>query len=357
MDKHLEHIQKLLWDDTIPQLEGSLAEDPLFVQIHDELKTIREILAAFSEGDFSPAITAQGVIPGSLKTLQAHLQHMIRLLYLIEKEDFSHEIRLVGELSSAFNNMVSKLGQNLGELRRKEALLTSINSSLRSEVESLESLKESEARFKFLASHDPLTGILNRRSFIEMAEAGLANAAKLFTPCCVAMMDIDYFKRFNDTYGHVAGDEALRHVVKTIETGLRKKDFMGRYGGEEFVFFFNGTDEKSGFWVLERLRKKLMETPVVLESGPVSICASFGLVGAAAEAAGAAMERLSEDNYIQKLIDDADTALYAAKKAGRNRVMLYSSGQESSGQIIMPVIEETPETVESAVSDGETGLL
>jgi len=304
--EYLEHIRKLLRDVKVPELQDELAEDPLLVQIHDELRAIREIMLAFSSGDFSPVITTRGVIPGCLKALQANLRHLIWQVQLVEKGDFSQEIKFMGEFSHAFNNMLRKLRIRLFELQEHE-----------------KNLKESEARFKFLANHDPLTGVYNRRSFIELAGVELSNAASLSIPCCMAMMDIDHFKQFNDTYGHLAGDEALRHAVRTIEVTLRKNDFMGRYGGEEFILFFYDTDEETGFRVVERLRKNLPEKPVFLKSGPVSIYASFGVVASS-------MEDPKDKDYVQALISDADTALYAAKKAGRNRVILYKSSQTMS---------------------------
>jgi diguanylate cyclase (GGDEF)-like protein len=243
----------------------------------------------------------------------------------------------MGEFSAAFNSMVRSLKLSLEILQEKEESLLDINNKLREDVQLMEILKESEARFKFLASHDPLTGILNRSSFIEMAGVELANAENLGVPCCLAMMDIDHFKVFNDTYGHIAGDEALRHVVKTVESGLRKNDFMGRYGGEEFLMFFYGADEKTGMRVVERLRKKLCETPVTMGSGNVTIRASFGVVTSKSE-------NHQEKGYMQSLINDADTALYAAKMAGRNMVILYNPGQKTRRQAIPSIGDDEPAT-------------
>jgi diguanylate cyclase (GGDEF)-like protein len=236
---------------------------------------------------------------------------------MVEKGDFTQEISFMGEFSNAFNSMVRRFSLSLSKLQEEEETLTDINDKLRKEVEYMETLKESEAHFKFLASHDHLTGILNRRSFIELAVIELANAANLCVPCCLAMMDIDHFKNFNDTYGHLAGDEALRHVVKAVEAKLRKNDFMGRYGGEEFIIFFYDADEETGRRVLDRLRKYLSESPVPLEKGPVKIHASFGF-------AVNDRKKSTEKGYVQKLIHDADIALYAAKLSGRNRVVFFS---------------------------------
>jgi diguanylate cyclase (GGDEF)-like protein len=299
--EYFEHIQRLMHDRQIPELPEELADDPLFVQIHNELKEMREVMLAFSAGNFAPPIASRGFISGCLKSLQAKVRHLFWQLQMIENGDFSQEVRFMGEFSTAFNNMVSKLRWSLMELQKKE-----------------NALRESESRFKVLASQDYVTGIYNRRSFIELSEYRLTKAAGESVPCCLAMMDIDHFKAFNDTYGHLAGDAVLRHVVKIMEGSLRKDDFMGRYGGEEFVFFFYNIEEKTGAEVVDRLRKKLAETQVHLDAGPVSVYASFGVVGCD-------MENSKDDKeYVQKRINDADRALYAAKKAGRNRVMLYT---------------------------------
>ena len=299
----LKHIQKLLQDKKIPKLEKELADNPLLAEIHDELETIRKLLKAFSCGNFSSDITVRGKIPGCLKSLQANLRHLTWQVQMIEKGDFSQEVHFMGEFSTAFNNMVRKLQSSLTELQEQK-----------------KNLKQSEARFKFLANHDSLTGVLNRRSFLELAEVELNNAADESVLCCMVMMDIDHFKIFNDTYGHLAGDEALRHAVKTIKSGLRKHDFMGRYGGEEFIIFFYGADEQVGFKIVERLRKKLAETPVTLENGDITIYSSFGV-------AGSVLEEHKNSGYVQKLINNADMALYVAKKTGRNKVIIYDPKQ------------------------------
>jgi len=307
----LKHIIKLLKDSNVPELTDEYAKEPLIVQIHEELKIIREISTAFASGDFSPTITIKGVIPENLKSLQANLRNLIWQVQMVEKGDFAQEVNFIGEFSNAFNSMVRRLNLSLHKLNEKEETLadiTNMNNKLRKEVENIESLKKSNTQLKFLVSHDPLTGTLNRRAFVEMAEIELASAAYLCVPCCLAMMDIDHFKKFNDTYGHLAGDEALRHTVKTIESRLRKNDFMGRYGGEEFILFFYNANKDTGLKILERLREHLSET---------QIRASFGYVETE-------VEKSADKGYIQKLIRDADAALYDAKLSGRNKVVLFN---------------------------------
>jgi diguanylate cyclase len=134
------------------------------------------------------------------------------------------------------------------------------------------------------------------------------------------MMDLDHFKNFNDTWGHQAGDEALRHVVAIIASLLRKNDFLGRYGGEEFVFFFSYADKTTGLAIAERVREAIAGSPVKLESGPVPIYASFGVAMA---------EDLPPEetgDKLESLIRGADFALYRAKEGGRNQVVLFSPG-------------------------------
>jgi diguanylate cyclase (GGDEF)-like protein len=316
----LEHIRKLLRDNVVPGLEEDLADIPLLREIHEEIKIIRETLLSFSAGDFSPTIKIRGIIPGCLKALQSHLQHLVWQVQLVAKGDFTQEIHFMGEFSSAFNAMVRQLNKTLQELKQKEETLMALTDTLRNEVDNrntvVEALQESEARLKYLASHDPLTGTLNRLSFIEMAAAELKNAAKVGVSCCMAIMDLDHFKRFNDTYGHVSGDEALRHAVRILSGGLRKGDFLGRYGGEEFTIFFFNADAETGMAIAERLRKALAFSPVLLENQAVQIAASFGVTVAEGNP--------EEKEYVQKLIANADIALYGAKRCGRNKVMLYN---------------------------------
>jgi diguanylate cyclase (GGDEF)-like protein len=297
---YLEHIRSLLKDRKPPELRGELAENPLLVQIHNDLSAVRDAARALSAGDISRPVNARGFVPGCLKHLQAGLRHLIWEVRKIHMGDFSREIPFMGEFSAAFNDMVGRLRWSHSELREKEI-----------------SLRESEAHFKFLASHDHLTGCYNRRSFIELAEIKLAQAADARAPCCIALMDIDHFKAFNDTYGHLEGDRALCHAVKVVEAGLRDEDFIGRYGGEEFIIFLYSADETAGLKIAERLCESLAGNPVMLDVGFVTVRASFGVAGSGAESDGG-------EDRVTKLIHNADTALYAAKNAGRNRAVMYN---------------------------------
>jgi diguanylate cyclase (GGDEF)-like protein len=119
----------------------------------------------------------------------------------------------------------------------------------------------------------------------------------------------------------LAGDEALRHVVKVISSFSRKHDFLGRYGGEEFVFFFTSAEADKALVLAERIRESIERRPVNLELGPVPITASFGVA-----MAKIAEYKLSQNmkTHVETIIKNAHTAMYKAKNAGRNQVILYS---------------------------------
>jgi diguanylate cyclase (GGDEF)-like protein len=253
----LGHIEKLLWNYSAPVLNEDLAKIPRLKEIHDELEKIRHILSIFSTDQDD------------------------NLLILIER------------------------------LRRQ---IDTQNSAMKA-------LQKSESRYKDLASHDYLTGAMSRRFFLERAASELDNAARVGVSCGIMMIDLDFFKNYNDKYGHLAGDEALRHIVKVISSFSRKHDFLGRYGGEEFVFFFTSADAENAILLADRIREHIQNSPVNLDFGPVPITASFGVA-----MANFAEYKPGHDTkaHVDTIINNADTAMYKAKNAGRNQVVLFS---------------------------------
>jgi diguanylate cyclase (GGDEF)-like protein len=209
------------------------------------------------------------------------------------------------------------------DIHRELITLRRTAESLQNEINQRNStvvtLQEREYRFRYLAAHDSLTGAMNRASFMERAGRELRSALSAGEPCSIVMMDIDYFKRFNDTWGHVAGDEALRSVAGAVLAALRKNDFMGRYGGEEFVFFFGGADQQISAAIAERIRETIASKPINLNTGPVFITASFGVAAAEMD-----IDEYPGDEYVEQLINNADMAMYQAKKDGRNRVVCFT---------------------------------
>jgi diguanylate cyclase (GGDEF)-like protein len=328
----LDYMLKLLRDETMPEIPEEFAEVSAIQEIHRELGEIREALVSFSKGDLSPEISGQGMVLLCLKALQSQLRNLIQRMQTAGNGDFSRRTDYPGELTDAFNKMAAGVNDTLCDLRKKEETLLIMTRDLQNEVSlrssAVEVLQESELRFRHLASHDSLTGILNRRSFMEHASRELQFTTQHSPPRCIAIMDIDHFKDFNDNYGHINGDEALKHVVMVASEGLRKCDFLCRYGGEEFVFFLGNADLETGIKIAERLRKALENSPVNIDVGPVQVTASFGvapLIRSELPAQAAEQETI---DFIRTVIDRADRALYKAKRSGRNKVVAYEPGLE-----------------------------
>ena len=163
-----------------------------------------------------------------------------------------------------------------------------------------------------MAEVDGLTGACNRRHFAVLLARESVRSATTGVPLALMMVDIDHFKRVNDTYGHPAGDAALCHVVALLLRRVRRSDVVARYGGEEFAVLLPGSDGPAAARLAESLRADVAATPLAIPGSPVSLSltASFGV---AAIPAGAADGR--------SLLEAADRALYRAKEGGRNRVV------------------------------------
>jgi diguanylate cyclase (GGDEF)-like protein len=160
-----------------------------------------------------------------------------------------------------------------------------------------------------LAITDDLTGIYNRRYFFEMAEKKFAHALKHKIPLSALLVDLDHFKKFNDTYGHVVGDQVLRAAAQMMSSALRDTDIIGRYGGEEFSIILPDTNNSAAIYAAERLLANVADVPIDTEAGKLSIQLSIGIAGMS-----------KETPTLHSLIVRADQAMYIAKSAGRNRL-------------------------------------
>jgi diguanylate cyclase (GGDEF)-like protein/PAS domain S-box-containing protein len=158
------------------------------------------------------------------------------------------------------------------------------------------------------ATHDPLTGILSRRAILDALSRELSRERRQHNGLAIGICDIDHFKKVNDTHGHPVGDEVLCGLVRLLESNLRQYDFLGRFGGEEFVVIMPGIKENDLNMLFERLRDAVADNPIPTKAGNVSITVSIG----------ATTWRGNETK--DKLLAVADSALYQAKMEGRNRV-------------------------------------
>lgn len=166
-----------------------------------------------------------------------------------------------------------------------------------------------------LATKDALTGLRNRRYFLEGAETEFARARRHGRGFSLLIIDADHFKRVNDTYGHAAGDRCLQGLAEVCNRSLREVDLIGRLGGEEFAVAMPEADLATARLVAERLRQQIAENEVAGEDGPLRITVSIGVSSA-----------LPEDKSLDQTLRRADQALYVAKNGGRNRVAVDGSG-------------------------------
>jgi len=169
-------------------------------------------------------------------------------------------------------------------------------------------LKEAYRRIEELAELDELTGSFNRRSIMRMLDEEIARSGRLKLPCSVALVDLDFFKRINDLYGHPTGDEVLRTFAITVFANIRTIDRLGRYGGEEFLLILPDTDAASAVQMLDRLRTIIAELDWSAFSAGMQVTISAGVTA------------LRPNERSDTLLARADGALYASKARGRNRI-------------------------------------
>ncbi|MBH9577935.1 diguanylate cyclase [Inhella proteolytica] len=187
---------------------------------------------------------------------------------------------------------------------------------VRARVRTHLTLKQQSDQLRRLAFIDGLTGLHNRRALDERLNAELRHAARTAQPLALAMIDVDFFKAYNDHYGHQAGDDALRAVAQALQRGmLRPVDLAARYGGEEFVCLLPETEAPGALAVAERLRAAVQALALPHARSSVAEVLTVS-IGVAAWLASAGRPMLTPDTLLQA----ADAALYDAKHGGRNRV-------------------------------------
>lgn len=174
--------------------------------------------------------------------------------------------------------------------------------------------ERADAEHQKLAQLDALTGVPNRRALMESLDRVLAQAVREQRPLALMMVDIDHFKRVNDSYGHLAGDAVLAAVASCLKGGLRAQDALGRYGGEEFLIVLPATDAPGAARLAEHLRQAIEKMVVLWAGQQIRVTISLGVH------ARAPAGRVQAST----LIDTADQAMYAAKRAGRNRVEIQA---------------------------------
>ncbi len=205
------------------------------------------------------------------------------------------------EILRLLSTVVMQAGgiQNIVEASHKDLLETK---------RALNALQEEMAETRLLLNEDALTGVLNRRGLEQTLSRELSRAHRNKSKFSLGMLDLDHFKKINDTYGHEAGDQMLVQFASLIKTVLRKSDAVVRYGGEEFTLLLPDTDTRGAYFVLGRLQQLMSRSPLIFEGKEINTTFSAGIAG------------LRQDENGQDLLRRADEALYIAKNNGRNQI-------------------------------------
>ena len=217
----------------------------------------------------------------------------------------------------------------LSETRRMQDTNRALEQKLEASRDDIASLQRDLDDVRRESLLDPLTKIANRKSFDDGMEAAIAEARENGTPLCLMIVDIDHFKTFNDTYGHQTGDQVLRLVAMTLKSNIKGKDLAARYGGEEFVAILPSTDIEGAVIVAENIRRAIQAKELLKRSTNEKlgrITASFGVAA------------YQPGDTANMLIERADRCLYAAKHAGRNRVV--SESELEALQVQLPQIQD-----------------
>jgi two-component system, cell cycle response regulator len=235
--------------------------------------------------------------PGVCREVRKHDQHYIHILVLTSKNS---KRDVVEALEAGANDFLVKPFDS-------EELKARIGVGMR--ILRLEDdLVQAREDMRYKATHDALTSLLSRGAILDMLARELARTRRENGCTSALMLDLDHFKSVNDRYGHLVGDEVLREVSRRMLGRVRAYDFVGRFGGEEFLVVLNNCAAVNAFERAEDLRRIIAESPIETPSGPVPITASIGV--------------FSSDEFsslvVEAVLQQADRALYAAKAAGRN---------------------------------------
>lgn len=230
--------------------------------------------------------------------------------YIIMLTSKSEKSDIIEGLNEGADDYLAK-PFDLGELRAR------INAGKRI-VELHKELVDSKKKLEYQLEHDVLTGLYSRRFIMEKLNREIARSQRTGSSFAVAICDIDHFKKINDSYGHQAGDIVLREFGKILEGNIREYDSVGRIGGEEFLIIAPLNKDEAESAMFERIRSKVEKIRIRTESEEVSLTVSIGVTF------------YEKGESADKIISEADMALYEAKNSGRNRVVWSKKQEEKS---------------------------
>ncbi|WP_228535464.1 GGDEF domain-containing protein [Noviherbaspirillum malthae] len=314
----LENVGELLEDDS--WLSGQVANVQDLLAGPLSRSALLEATRSLKE-----VIYKQGVLKHSLKEAKVTVKNMMitfidRLGAVAATTGDFHEkmggytqkisqAQNIIELNAILDDMMRDTRSAQAEALRSREEMMAVRQEVQEAENRIHELESKLQEMSELVREDQLTGSLNRRGLDDAYEREAARATRRKTPLCVALLDLDDFKRLNDTYGHTAGDEALIHLVRVIKDTLRSMDVIARFGGEEFLVVLPETPLEEAVQTVTRIQRELTKQIFMYDNQKLLITFS----------AGVALRR--DDEEQTELIKRADEALYEAKRAGKNRVV------------------------------------
>jgi diguanylate cyclase (GGDEF)-like protein len=233
---------------------GDRSANDQLIELVIAIAQIREYVNSLSRGDLQASLELRGPLAGALKAMTANLRHLAWQANEIAAGDFGQRVDYLGDFSMAFNAMAENLETAISALRTRERELSSANVALQAAQEQLVEQ----------ATHDPLTGLLNRRALQEIWHAESSRADRAGGAITIAVVDLDSFKTINDQFGHDAGDAVLVGVASVSSRLLRASDRVFRMGGDEFLILMPDTPVTEALGICDRVRAAFAE----LDLGP-----------------------------------------------------------------------------------------
>lgn len=333
------------WPVTILQLRAVDLDTSI---IADQKADLQELLVkTLKERDFSEE-SFQHVRRSMSRIYLSPMEKRIKEITL-EVNDITREVgNMLGVRTKDIISVASSMDKQLEEGKDASDVLTTLRHTLREVISKME---RDSALFKYLATKDSLTGLANRRSF----DSYLSGAVELYSteklPLALFIFDVDHFKQFNDKYGHLVGDQVLKHISgiakKCVESlgGSSEDSMISRFGGDEFAIAIRGSITSKVELLADRLCKRVAQSALVIKDvqgnvvSRLNVTISIGVTQ---------IYKAWHDNYVANLISYSDQALYEAKKQGRNRVALFDA-KKNTAKIISEggSIEEDDDEVSS----------
>jgi diguanylate cyclase (GGDEF)-like protein len=286
-NEQVQWIMQLIFDmlsnpNPSREIPVNLRNNTVFQDLYVCLIDIREAMMTLSKGELSKDISGKGFVVAHLKDLQANLRHLTWQTKRISQGDLTQRVDFMGDFAESFNAMVDSLAIARADLEK-------------------------------LASIDPLTQCANRRYTFKAGYHEVRRAQRHKRTLSMLALDLDYFKKINDTFGHSVGDQVLQVTADIFRRASRTTDIIGRIGGEEFAIILPETPVPGALIIAERILSDCRSARITLDdSRIVTFTISIGVAW------------MQEGNLdFEQLLQRADKALYAAKQAGRDQISIF----------------------------------